>query len=278
MARYMRPTRIEDALACLAEGPRTVLAGGTDHFPARAVHEPDEDIVDITALHGLRSIGLDGGMWRIPALATWTGLIDAPLPPLFDSLKQAAGQVGGRQIQNAGTVLGNVCNASPAADGMPPLLAADARVELRSVAGTRILPLHEFVLGPRRTARRADELATALLMPDSPARSAFLKLGARRYLVISISMAAISLVQDAAGRVTRAAVAVGACGPVATRLPALEAALLGRDPSGVDVTAEHLVPLAPIDDVRAPALYRMDATRTLLRRGLADFAPLRAAA
>ena len=274
MTSYLRPQQLQDALLALAAGPRTLLAGGTDHFPARALREPDEDILDLSALQELRPIvrEREHAMWRLPALATWTDVIEAPLPPLFDGLTQAAAQVGGRQIQNAGTIVGNVCNASPAADGIPPLLALDAMVELRSAAATRRLPLAEFVLGARRTARRPDEMVTAILVPDQGGRSCFLKLGARRYLVISISMAAITLDLDTQGRIRRAAVAVGACGPAAVRLPALEAALLGSPPDPALVEAGHLAPLRPIDDVRAPASYRLQATLELLRRGVAAFA------
>ena len=269
MASYFRPDRIDAALAAIAAGPRTLLAGGTDHYPARAIREPDEDIVDISAITGLRAIALEAGQWRIPALATWTDLIEAPLPPLFEGLKQAARQIGGCQVQNAGTLLGNVCNASPAADGIPALLALDAHVELHSIHGARRLPLADFIRGPRQTARRPDELATALLIPDRAAESQFLKLGGRKYLVISISMVALTLAQDRAGRITHAAIAVGSCGPMAKRLPALEAALLGQRPAPHLVRPEHLAPLSPIDDVRATAAYRIAATLELLRRGLA---------
>lgn len=268
MASYFRPDKIEAALAALAAGPRVLLAGGTDHYPARAVREPDEDVVDISGIGGLREIGLAEGVWRIPALATWTDVIEATLPPLFAGLKTAARQVGGWQVQNAGTVLGNVCNASPAADGIPALLALDAAVELRSLAGTRCVPLAAFVLGARRTTRRPDEMATALLIPDRAAESQFLKLGGRAYLVISISMVALTLARDGAGRIVHAAVAVGSCGPVARRLPGLEAALVGHVGSGDLVRVEHLAPLSPIDDVRATAAYRLAATLELLRRGL----------
>jgi CO/xanthine dehydrogenase FAD-binding subunit len=272
MASYLRPALLSDALAALAAGPKTLLAGGTDHFPARVTVEPDEDILDITALPGLHAITRDDntpGQWRIPALATWTSLVEKHLPPLFDGLKQAAIQVGGRQIQNTGTLVGNICNASPAADGIPPLLALDASVELQSVAGTRTLPLVAFVQGPRRTARRPDEMVTAILLPHRDARSSFSKLGGRRYLVISICMLATTITQDRAGRITHAAIAVGACGPVATRLPALEAALIGKHPYPALVRPEHLAPLAPIDDLRGPASYRHQATLELLRRSLA---------
>ena len=276
MPLYLRPTELRHALAALAAQPCTLLAGGTDHYPARATQDRDEDILDITALTGLRTIGCAAGPWRIPALATWTDVIEARLPPLFDGLKQAARQVGGMQVQNAGTIAGNVCNASPAADGIPALLALDARVELQSLAGARTLALADFVLGPRRTARRADEMVTALLIPDRAAHSRFAKLGARAHLVISISMVATTLATDAAGRITHAAIAVGACGPVARQLPRLEADLLGQHPSATLVRPEHLAPLAPIDDARASAAYRLDATLELLRRALS--APLPGAA
>ncbi len=276
MPLYLRPTELRHALAALAAQPCTLLAGGTDHYPARATQDRAEDILDITALPGLRTIGCAAGPWRIPALATWTDVIEARLPPLFDGLKHAARQVGGMQVQNAGTIAGNVCNASPAADGIPALLALDARVELQSLAGARTLALADFVLGPRRTARRADEMVTALLIPDRAAHSRFAKLGARAHLVISISMVATTLATDAAGRITHAAIAVGACGPVARRLPRLEADLLGQHPSANLVRREHLAPLAPIDDARASAAYRLDATLELLRRALAKPLPVAA--
>lgn len=272
LGSYLRPASLAEALNALAAGPRTVLAGGTDHFPARATYEPDEDILDLTGLSGLRRIERDGGYWRLPALLTWTGLIEAKLPPLFDGLRTAARQVGGWQIQNQATIAGNLCNASPAADGVPALLALDAEVELASAAGTRRLPLERFVLGPRRTARNAEEVVTAILVPARDARSAFLKLGARRYLVISISAVAVTLAQDASGRVIHARVAVGACGPVAARLPALETVLLGRGPDPALVNRSQLAPLQPIDDVRGSAAYRLDATEELLRRALEAFA------
>jgi CO/xanthine dehydrogenase FAD-binding subunit len=271
LASYFRPQTLPDALAALAAGPRTLLAGGTDHYPARATFEPDEDILDLTALPDISRITRERDHWRLPALLTWTGLIEADLPPLFDGLRTAARQVGGSQVQNRGTLAGNVCNASPAADGVPVLLALDAEVELASLAGARVLKLQDFVLGPRRTARRPDEVVVAIRVPDWRARSVFLKLGARRYLVISISMVALSL-EIAAGIVRRARIAVGACGPVATRLPELEQALLGNRPDPGLVRPEHLAPLTPIDDMRAPASYRLAATEELLRRGLEAFA------
>ena len=137
MPQYFRPTRTEDALERLAAEPLTVLAGGTDHYPARVAKPLTEDILDVTALKPLRGIRETKEGWRIGATTTWTQLIEAKLPPYFDALKQAAREIGGAQIQNAGTLAGNLCNASPAADGVPALLALDASVELRSRTSTK---------------------------------------------------------------------------------------------------------------------------------------------
>ncbi len=272
MASYLRPTELDAALDALAARPRVVLAGGTDYFPARVGRPLDDDVLDITALPGLRRIEETEDGWRIPALATWTDHVETRLPPWFDGLKAAAREIGGVQIQNAGTICGNLCNASPAADGIPNLLALDAAVELAGAAGARTLTVAEFVLGNRATARRPDELVLAIRLPRprAGARAVFLKLGARRYLVISIAMVA-AVLEIEGGVVGRARIAVGACGPVACRLPGLEAALAGAPPTPKLVAIAqpiHLQPLAPIDDVRGTAAYRADAALTLVRHAL----------
>jgi CO/xanthine dehydrogenase FAD-binding subunit len=271
---YDRPDSLPDALAILAREPRTVLAGGTDLYPATtaaALAGPVLDIAGLRELHGIRRA--PGGL-RIGATTTWAEIRDTGLPPAFDALRAAAAEVGGHQIQNAGTIGGNLCNASPAADGVPPLLALDAEVELAAATGRRRLPLAAFLRDARSTDRRPAELLAAVLVPDSAirGRSAFLKLGARRYLVISIAMVAARLVVED-GRVAAAALAVGACGPVATRLPALEARLLGAPadatlPERIDPRAVARA-LRPIDDVRGTARYRAAAAAELLRRALA---------
>jgi CO/xanthine dehydrogenase FAD-binding subunit len=270
MGSYQRPRTLSEALSALAAAPHVLLAGGTDHYPARVSHQPDEDLLDITAIDALRGISETEAGFRIGATATWSDIIAAPLPPLFDGLKAAAREIGGAQIQNAGTLAGNLCNASPAADGVPNLLALDASVALASIAGERTMTVADFVLGNRRTARRPDEMVTAITVPRPalPARSAFLKLGARRYLVISIVMVAAVAELAGDGTVACARVAVGACSAAAVRLPALEAALLGRRPDAALVRPEHLAPLKPIDDVRATASYRRDAALTLVRRAV----------
>jgi CO/xanthine dehydrogenase FAD-binding subunit len=273
MPPYARPRRLDEALQVLAGGA-TILAGGTDHYPARVGKPLSEAILDITAVRGLRGISAADDHWRIGATTTWTDLIEAPLPPLFDGLKLAAREVGGIQIQNSGTLAGNLCNASPAADGVPALLSLDAGIELASIEGVRMVPLGQFILGPRKTARRPGELVSAIRIPRPrhAARSHFLKLGSRRYLVISISMVG-ALIEHEGGIVQRASVAVGSCSAIAMRLPELESALAGQPLDhrlAALVRPEHLARLAPIDDVRASAAYRIDATLTLVRRTLRE--------
>ena len=275
MGRYERPPELAEALDILSGGSFTILAGGTDFYPARATRPVSEDVLDVTNIAALKGIQETPDHWRIGALTTWSELIAAPLPALFDGYKLAAREVGGRQIQNTDTLAGNLCNASPAADGTPNLIALDALVQLASPGGTRSMPVGDFVTGNRKTARASDEIVTALLIPKpkSDARSTFVKLGARKYLVISIAMVA-AIIEADRNIVTRAAVAVGSCSLIARRLPELEQALvgvaLGRLPE--IVTPQHLGALAPINDVRATREYRQDAAVELVRRALRSFA------
>lgn len=275
MADYLRPTSLDAALAALAKRPWTMLAGGTDVYPANVGRPITDDVLDVTGLPSLRAISMDGRVVRIPTLATWTDVVHAALPSAFDGLKAAARSIGGVQIQNRGTLVGNLCNASPAADGLPNLMALDARVELTSAAGRREVAVGDFVVGNRRTVRRPDELVTAILVPEpsAGARSTFLKLGSRAYLVISIASVAAVLDVGAGGRVTTARIVVGACSEVPMRLEAAEARLVGQvaSPSlASSIATADLAGLSPIDDVRATAAYRRDAALILVRRAVAD--------
>lgn len=273
MQRYAKPETVEEALTLLADGSWRILAGGTDFYPAQGARPIRDNVLDINGLDELRGFREESGGITIGGRTTWTDIVRASLPAAFDGLKLAAREVGAIQIQNTGTVAGNLCNASPAADGVPPLLTLDAEIVLRSRRGERRMPLQHFIHGNRRTDRQPDELLIAVHIPRAAAagRSSFVKLGARRYLVISIAMAAVRLVTDAGGRIEEAAIAVGSCSAVAQRLPALEQALLGRiaDPSLTHaIELGHFAPLQPIDDVRATAAYRHEAAREIVARGL----------
>jgi N-methylhydantoinase B len=279
MAEYFRARTLAEALEARSARALTVLAGGTDVYPARTARVgwgdfTRPDVLDIGGIDELRGVGpaADGGI-RFGALATWSDVARAALPPAFDGLRRAAGMIGGPQVQNRGTVAGNLCTASPAGDGIPCLLSLDARVELASVRGVRMLPLAEFQTGYRRTALAPDEIVMAVHVPPPIAgeAGAFLKLGSRSYLVISIAMTAGTLATGPDGRILRARLAVGACSAVARRLPSLEGRLVGTDPAGARdaFRDDDLSALDPIDDVRASAAYRRHAAAALVRDLLA---------
>lgn len=271
VTRYAKPTELEQALALLGEEPWRILAGGTDFYPALGNRPLRENVLDINGLSALRGIAETDRHWSIGARTTWTDLIRHELPPAFDALKQAAREIGSQQIQNVASIAGNLCNASPAADGVPALMVLGAEIELRSAAATRYLPLEAFILGSRHTARQPDEMVTAIRVPKAAAsgRSAFVKLGARRYLVISIAMAAARMVIEN-GTVTEAAVAVGSCSAVAVRLAGLEALLPGTSVKELPslLGAAPFDELSPIDDVRGTAAYRHDAAREIVTRAV----------
>jgi N-methylhydantoinase B len=281
MPAYFRPTTLDEALTIRADRAVTVLAGGTDVYPARTARAGwgdmrQADILDISAIDALRGIDETPTHVRFGALATWTALRRAALPPAFAGYQAAAREVGGAQVQNRGTLVGNLCTASPAGDGIPCLLTLDAKIELASRDGRRTVPIDAFVNGYRLTVCRPDEIVTAIHAPKGKAgaRGRFLKLGARRYLVISIAMAAGVVAADEDGTITAARIAVGACSPVARRLVTLEAALERHslDAAADIVTPDHLAPLSPIDDVRASGAYRQAAALDLVRDLLAGFA------
>ncbi len=283
-ADLQSPSQMVEALTLLAQGAWQPLAGGTDVFPSlvgKSLSRPLVNLTAIPALRGMSRVSVNGGsFWRIGASETWAALRETRLPAGLEALSQAAAEIGGRQVQNQGTLGGNLCNASPAADGVPVLLALDAQVELQSLRGSRRLAVADFVLGNRRTAIAADELLVAIDIPlgSHRARSSFLKLGHRRFLVISIAMVAVAVDCDAAGRLVRCAIAVGSCSAAARRLATLESLLVGLAAEEAPAQAARalssdcenlLAPLSPIDDVRGTARYRRDAARELIPRAMA---------
>ena len=274
MVRYAKPLSVEEALGLMSEGQWRVLAGGTDFYPALGATPLRENILDINGLSELRGIVETPTHFVIGARTTWTDIIQATLPPSFDALKQAAREVGSVQIQNTGTIAGNLCNASPAADGVPALMVLDAEVDIASAASKRVEPLETFIRGNRKIGLEPNELVTAVRVPKTSlgGASSFFKLGARRYLVISIAMTAVRIAVGENGLVAEAAIAVGACSVVAKRLRGLEQALLGRDARSLfaePLDEQHFAGLTPIDDVRGSAEYRRTAAREIVARALA---------
>ena len=221
---YYRPNKINDALNSLSKQKLTIAAGCTDLLPSTQEDNLGNDILDVSGIKSLRNITFENGFRKIGSGVTWTDLVENNnLPKCYDMLKECSLQIGSRQIQNLGTIGGNLCNASPAADGVPCLLSLDASIELLSVNGKRVLKLEDFIKGSRKTELQNDEILSAILIPKEAelGNSSFLKLGARKYLVISIAMIAckLNLKKDI---ISDIAISIGSCSAVAKRITSLE--------------------------------------------------------
>lgn len=269
---YTAARSIEEAFVALTSPGVSVIAGGTDWFTQPAERLAGKALLDVNGIPGFRGISRTATGWRIGAATRWSDFVGADLPAAFDGLKAAAQEVGSVQIQNLGTIGGNLCNASPAADGVPPLLTLNAGVELVSAQGSRTLPLGDFITGARRTALATGELVAGVHVPDAGqgVRGGFVKLGSRRFMVISIAMVAVVL-RCEAGRIADLRVSVGACSAVACRLPLLEQALTGHRLSAglAAIEPAWMLGLAPITDLRGTAEYRVHAVARLIERLLA---------
>ena len=267
----LTPKSLRDALAMLRdEGPLTPLAGCTDlyvllNFGTLA----DRRFLDLWPLDSLRTIAVKRDVLSIGALATHTDLIRSRLVRgRVPMLAAAAREIGGVQIQNRGTIGGNVANASPAGDTLPVLAAADALVVLASADGTRRVPFTSFYTDYRRTLRRADELIVALEIPRIHGRQWFRKVGTRAAQAISkVVMAGVAGPKSRGGR--RVRVALGSVAPTVIRATKTEAALAAGAP--IETAQQVLLDeIAPIDDIRSDAEYRRRVAANLLARLIAD--------
>ncbi len=211
---------------------------------------------------------------RIGALTTWTQLRHAPvISARLPALAEAAATIGAAQIQNRGTIGGNICNASPAGDSLPVLLAVDAAFDLGSVEGVRTVPAREFWTGYRQTALRADELLVRVRFPVERARrTRFRKVGTRAAQAISKVVLALSY-RDDEGTWRDVRLALGSVAPTTIRAHQTEALLEGTRPgaSVADAAAAALAAeIAPIDDVRSTADYRRSVSARVLHRLLRE--------
>ena len=264
----LRPTSLRDALRMLRDdGPLMPLAGATDLYVALNFGTLKATrFVDLWALDSLRRITTRGATLSIGALATYTALIRSRLVnQRVPMLVAAAREIGGVQIQNRGTVGGNIANGSPAGDTLPVLAAVDAVVVARSAAAERRIPFGEFYTGYRTTGLRPDELIVAVEIPTVAGRQWFRKVGTRAAQAISkVVLAGVR--GDATPRI-----ALGSVGPVVVRARAAEAMLAaGND---IDAATRALAAeIHPIDDVRSTADYRRRVSANLLRQFWADTA------
>jgi CO/xanthine dehydrogenase FAD-binding subunit len=282
--RYLAPTDLAQALAALdLPGGATVLAGGTDLMPqANAGRvQPARTLLNIRRVPGLDAIALDGAALLLGSLATIGRLQAHPLVRLHAPvLAEAADRFASQQIRNSATLGGNLCNASPAADMLPALLALDAELDLASLAGDgkvsmRRLPIDGFFTGPGRTLRKATELLTAVRVPLAPSGRVthFYKAGTRPALDISTIAIAFAARRDGEGRLHDVRLALGAVAPTPLRARRAEALLEGKaiDDALADAAAQAAADEArPIDDVRASAWYRKELVHNMVRRMLDD--------
>jgi CO/xanthine dehydrogenase FAD-binding subunit len=257
----LRPSSVDEALAMLRdEGPLVPMAGCTDLYVALNFGTLAETrFLDLWRLDALRTIDVRDGLLSIGALATHTDLIRSALVRRrLPMLAAAAREIGGVQIQNRGTLGGNVANASPAGDTLPVLAAADATVVLRSAGGTRRVPFTAFYTGYRQTARRPDELIVGFEVAPARGRQAFRKVGTR-------AAQAISKVVMAAVRAPKPRIALGSVAPTVLRLPETEAVLAAG--GSIEDAREALDrEIHPIDDLRSTAEYRRRVSGNLLAR------------
>jgi len=280
---YWAPSSLADALTRLRGGDVTILAGGTDLMPQTHAGRVklQRGLLNIRRVPELSGIAREADGVRIGALVTMSELMTDPLVcEHFGILVDAGDHFASDQLRNAATLGGNICNASPAGDTLPPLLVLDAQVELASMPNgsveTRRVPLAGFFTGPGKTARAPNELLTAIRLPIPPAGSVakFFKFGTRPALDISAIAIAIAGVRS--GRALQnVRVAYGAVAPIPMRAPKTEAAL-----GGTPLDAEAIARIAavardevrPIDDVRASAWYRRELVFNMTKRMLDDVA------
>jgi xanthine dehydrogenase small subunit len=257
-----RPRSVNEALAMIHDEPEiTPLAGCTDVYVSLQFGTlAEQRFIDLWPLGELRAIRKEGDSLQIGALATYTDLIASPLVrKRVPMLAAAAREIGGRQIQNRGTLGGNVANASPAGDSLPVLAAANATIVLRSADGERRVPFNAFYTGYRTSVRRPDELIVAVEIPRIEGRQYWRKVGTRR-------AQAISKVMCAAVRGPEVRVAFGSVGPTVVRLRRTERVLAAGGPMK-QAQAVLRGEIAPIDDMRSTAEYRLQVSANLL----ADF-------
>jgi CO/xanthine dehydrogenase FAD-binding subunit len=268
------PRDLAEAYAILAAGPARPVAGGTDLMVALTgeLGEPPDRVVDLWRLEALRGIAVDGDAIDLGALTTYTDIRrSAVCREHLPALVEAAATIGAAQIQNRGTLGGNVVNASPAGDTLPVLLAADAWFLVGSVRGERSIPAGEFWPAYRRTALAPDELLLRIRIPLLAGRELrFRKVGTRRAQSISKVVLALGWRETGAGAAwSDVRLALGSVAPTPIRAAATEAVLDGRPPipETADRAAETLAAeLQPIDDVRSTAEYRRLVAARVLHR------------
>jgi CO/xanthine dehydrogenase FAD-binding subunit len=269
----LRPRSVDEALRLYAANPDAVpLAGGTDFMVAwNAGASNGRTILDLSRLGSWKRIAETKTGVRVGSLVTHRELQFHPLVrKRLPLLVEACATIGGRQIQARGTLGGNIANASPAGDTFPPLAVYEARVRLRTVSESRVLPLLDVFTGVKKTALAPGELIDSIEIdfPRRPSRQSFRKVGTRAASAISKTVAAGLLWLARDGRIREVRFALGSMAPTVRRLASVEALLAGRKPTSklAEEAADLLEKdVSPIDDLRSTRVYRLEVSRNLLR-------------
>lgn len=277
MTRYEAPRSVPEAVALLAADPQArALAGGTDLLVQVRSGRPRPSLfVDLKRIPDLMRIQVDGGGLRLGGAVPAAEIFENPaLRQLWPGLAEATDLIGSSQIQGRASLCGNLCNASPAADTVPALIAVGARVRLVGPDGERMLPVEEFATGPGQTVLRPGEIAVELHVPAPAPRSAdaYLRLIPRSEMDIAVVGAAVQVALDGKGTCSAARVAIGAVAPTALLVPAAVRALVGSSLDGAALeraAAAAREAARPIDDKRGTVEYRRQVAGVLVKRAAA---------
>lgn len=270
------PANTPELLHLIQQPGHQLIAGGTDLLPRlrRGTESSTPKLVDLSPLSALRFIHQQDEAIEIGALTTHAELAgSALLQAHAPALAEAAAHIGSVQTRARGTLGGNLANASPAADALPPLLCLEAELTLTSLNGSSHVPLGEFLLGPGQTCLQAGEMISSIhfKLPQRKFGFVFSKLGRRNGMAIAVASLAVLLEADSKGHIERARITLGSLAPTAVRSPQAEAVLKGQAPSKelfARAAAAMQRDIAPISDLRASAAYRRHSAGVLLERAL----------
>ena len=274
--KYVAPTSIEEAVGLLASEPDArVFAGATDLIPQMRAGRPEPGtLVDVKRIRRLVEISRSNGTWTVGAAAPASTITaNEDFRADFPGLTEAAGLIGSDQIQNRASLGGNLCNASPAADTVPPMLVNDARAVVASSSGSRTVPVADVATGPGSTSLEPGELVVEIELERPPARTgdAYLRFIPRTEMDITVVGAAARITLGEDGQCAAAAIALGAVAPTVVRVPAAELLLVGSaidDETLEAVAAAASAACDPIDDKRGTKVFRRQVAGVLAKRAV----------
>lgn len=273
--QYAQPKTASEAAKLLAaeSGVTRVLAGGTDVLvQLKAGMIEPALIVDIKAIAGVRAITAEAGGFRVGAAVSGAELGDhAALCAMYPGVTEAAQLIGSKQVQGRCSMVGNLCNGSPAADAVPALIAAGATVRIEGPSGSRDVPVEQIPVSPGKTSLAKGEIITSLLLPARALRSsdAYLRFIPRTEMDIAVASAGVSLTLDASGTITAARVALGAVAPTVLLVEAAARAIIGtklNDAAQAALEKAASAAAKPIDDKRGTIEFRVKVVGVLARR------------